>query len=346
MTPNHHEELHTMQNDARHETSIRALTQQDLDAVVAIDAALDGRVRRAYFQRRLASALKQPALHVQLAAVDADGLAGCILARRTSGEFGRPHPALRLEVVGVRADRRGQGVGQRLMDALASYAGRHGVSELRTTATWNNHRMLQWLDAMGFTLAPDRVVECAVGDGYQAERGDALDLPADESRGREIDYGAPEGNDFERVGKALADVRAMAAEDLPQIVRIDRQITGRDRHEYIAEKLGEAMDDSAIRVSLTARLDGAIVGFLMARADLGDFGRTAPVAVLDTIGIDPDYAHRGVGHALVSQLFANLGALQVDRVETVVAPGALPLLGFLHSTGFEPSQRLAFMRRL
>ena len=33
--------------------AIRALTQQDLDAVVAIDAATEGRVRRAYFQRRV-----------------------------------------------------------------------------------------------------------------------------------------------------------------------------------------------------------------------------------------------------------------------------------------------------
>jgi ribosomal protein S18 acetylase RimI-like enzyme len=199
---------------------------------------------------------------------------------------------------------------------------------------------------MGFELAPDRVIECAVGAGYQAERSDALDLPADESRGREIDYGAPEANDFERVGKVLPDVRAMRPEDLPQICRIDRQITGRDRHDYIAEKLGEAMDDSAIRVSLTARLDGAIVGFLMARADLGDFGRTEPVAVLDTIGVDPGYAQRGIGHALLSQLFANLGALQVDRVETVLAPGDLPLQGFFFGTGFGPSQRLGFVRRL
>ena len=58
------------------------------------------------------AALKQPALHVQLAAVDGDGLAGYIMARRTSGEFGRPQPGLRLEVVGVRGDRRGQGVGK------------------------------------------------------------------------------------------------------------------------------------------------------------------------------------------------------------------------------------------
>jgi ribosomal protein S18 acetylase RimI-like enzyme len=325
--------------------AIRALTQSDLDAVVAIDAATEGRVRRAYFQRRVTAALKQPELHVQLAAVDGKELVGYILARRTIGEFGRPQSGLRLEIVGVRADRRQHGIGKMMVDALASYAQRHGVGALRTTAAWNQHRMLAWLEICGFTLAPDRIVDCAVGEGYRAERDDALDLPDAETPGHEVDYGAPEDNDYERVQRARCDVRSMRPEDLPQIVRIDREITGRDRKAYIAGKLDEAMDDSAIRVSLTARIDDAIVGYLMARADLGDFGRTEPVAVLDTIGVDPAYEHRGIGHALVAQLFVNLGALQIDRVETVVAPSDLALLGFLYDCGFKPSQRLAFMRR-
>jgi ribosomal protein S18 acetylase RimI-like enzyme len=106
------------------------------------------------------------------------------------------------------------------------------------------------------------------------------------------------------------------------------------------------MVDSAIRVSLTARLDQAIVGYLMASADLGDFGRTEPVAIIDTIGVDPEYAHRGIGHALLSQLFANLGALRIERIETIVAPRDLALLGFLYDVGFAPSQRIPFVRRL
>lgn len=326
--------------------TVRALTPQDLEAVVAIDAVAQGRTRRAYLQRRLDAALAQPALHLQLAADDAAGLAGCLLARRTGGEFGRPVPGLRLEVVAVREDQRRHGIGRQLLDAMAQYAARHGIAELRTTAAWTDRRMLPWLQATGFALAPDQVIECAVADGWQAERGDALELRSDEGPGNEIDYGAPEANDFERAGKVLPDVREMLPEDLPPICRIDRQITGRDRRGYIAEKLGEAMHDSAIRVSLTARLDGAIVGFLMARADLGDFGRTEPVAVLDTLGVDPDYAQRGIGHALLSQLFANLGALQVDRVETVLAPGDQALQGFFRGCGFKPSQRLAFVRRL
>jgi ribosomal protein S18 acetylase RimI-like enzyme len=134
--------------------------------------------------------------------------------------------------------------------------------------------------------------------------------------------------------------------DLADIVRIDRSITGRDRQDYMNHKLVEAMHDSAIRVSLTARLDGMVAGFLMARVDLGDFGRTEPVAVLDTIGVDSSCAHRGVGHALLSQLFVNLGALRIERVETVVAPRDLALLGFLYDVGFTPSRRLPFVRWL
>jgi ribosomal protein S18 acetylase RimI-like enzyme len=326
------------------EVSIRALNQQDLDTVVAIDAAIVGRARKAYFLRRVKAAIAQPDLHVQLAAADDQGLAGYILARRTQGEFGRLKPALRLEVLGVKADRQSHGVGRKLLDALVGYASRHGVDELRTAAAWNDHGMMRWLDAMGFKLGSDMIMECSVDAGYQAERDDALDLPAAQTPGYETDYGAPEGNDFERAALAHCDVRAMRPQDLPKILRIDREITARDRATYIEGKLGEAMDDSAIRVSLTAHLDGAIVGFLMARADLGDFGRAEPVAVLDTIGVDPAYGHRGVGHALVSQLFANLEALHIDRVETVVQPTELPMLGFLLNTGFVRSQRLAFAR--
>lgn len=104
------------------------------------------------------------------------------------------------------------------------------------------------------------------------------------------------------------------------------------------------MNDSAIRVSLTARIDDAIVGYLMAKADLGDFGRTEPTAIIDTIGVDPAYAGRGVGRALLDELFANLGALQVERVETVVGPDNMNLLGLLLRCGFAPSQRLTFVR--
>ena len=327
--------------------TIRALARGDLDAVVAIDAAIEGRPRRAYVERRLAAALREPKLHAQFAACSDDRLDGYILARVLEGEFGRTEPGLRLEMVAVRADLRGQGVGRRLFDAISLWAGRHGVADLRTAATWRDAGMLRWMDAMGFELAPNLVLGRAVGDDPEVpEDPDAIILPEGQGPGHEIDFGAPEANDFERIGRDQADVRAMTPDDLREIVRIDRGITGRDRTAYISGRLNEAMDDSAIRVSLAAKIDGAIVGFLMARADLGDFGRTEPVAVIDTLGVDPGYGGRGVGHALVAQLFANLGALRIERAETVIDATDASLLRFFYSVGFTPSQRLAFVHRL
>jgi ribosomal protein S18 acetylase RimI-like enzyme len=325
---------------------MRPLMREDLAAVVAIDAGIEGWTRRAYFERRLDAALREPKLHAQFAATDESGLAGYILARVLEGEFGRLAPGLRLEVIGVRDDAKGHRVGACLFDALRDYGRRHGLAEVRTTAAWNDHRMLRWLDAMGFILAPNHVVDCAVAGGeYTPHRDDPAVTP-NEGSAPEINYGGRPGNDFERLARDIADVGAMEPGDLADIVRIDRSITRRDRQDYIKHKLGEAMHDSAIRVSLTARLDGTVAGFLMARVDSGDFGRTEPVAVIDTIGVDSGFTHRGVGHALLSQLFVNLGALRIERAETVVAPSDLALLGFLYEVGFTPSQRLPFVRRL
>ncbi len=322
--------------------AIRPLTRDDLDAVVGIDAAIEARSRRAYCERRLNAALIEPKLHAQFAATDKEGLSGYILARVLEGEFGRSGPELRIELVGVRRDVQGKGVGRELFNALGEWARRHGIHDLRTKAAWNDHPMMRWIDAMGFTLAPDMVIDCAVDSGqYTPKRDDVPEAEPAPERDYSIDRA-----DFERLARDNADVRSMQPADLAEIVRIDSHITGRNRENYIKAKLAEALSDPAIRVSLTARLDGMLVGFLMARSDLGDFGRTEPVAVIDTIGVDPGFVHRGVGHALLSQLFANLGALRIERVETVVAPRDFGLLGFLYDVGFMPSQRLAFVRRL
>lgn len=330
--------------------AVRALAPADLDEVVSIDAAIEGRTRRDYVERRLEAARREPALHAQFAAVDAQGLAGFLLARVLQGEFGRHRPALRVELVGVRPALRGRGIGSQLFATLVAWGKRHAAAELHTAADWQRTDMLRWFRHLGFELAPHHVIEVAVDVG--ARRADGTDgggpvaLAAGAGPTQEIDYGRTEANDHERLARDRVDVRSMTPADLDAIVRIDRDITGHDRRPYIAARLAEALGDAAIRVSLTARIDDAVVGHLMARADLGDFGRTEPVAVIDTLGVDPGFAQRGVGHALLSQLFANLGALRVERAETVVPQRELDLLGFLYSAGFGASPRLVFTRAL
>jgi ribosomal protein S18 acetylase RimI-like enzyme len=334
-----------MEAVALRDTTLRRLARTDLDAVVDIDAMAEGRMRRPYFERRLAATLREPAAYVQFAAVLDDHLAGYVLAHVLEGEFGRDVPAMSIEAIGARYDAKGAGVGRRLLDTLADDARKRGIRELRTQARWNDHAMLRWLDDNGFAVAANHIVDCAIDGGTYAANRDAAPVAAQGGQ-REIAYDGAQSNDFEHLARDVADIRLMQSADLSDVVRIDAASTGRVRDAYMERKLAEAMHDSAIRVSLVARVDDALAGFLTARVDLGDFGRTEPVAVLDTIGVHPDCRHRRVAHALLSQLFVNLGGLRIERVETVVAPHDVELLGFFYAVGFAPSQRIPFARVL
>jgi hypothetical protein len=66
------------------------------------------------------------------------------------------------------------------------------------------------------------------------------------------------------------------------------------------------------------------------------------VAVIDTIGVHPEFAHRGVGHALPVSAIWRVGT----SASKPFAPRDFGLLGFLYDVGFGPSQRLPFIRRL
>ena len=329
--------------------TLRPTKAQDMDAVVALDAVIVGRPRQFYFQRRLEVAIDQSALHVQFSAEQNGKFVGFIKARKLLGEFGRAEPALRLEAMAVAPGEQGQGIGSALLAKLEIEAKRMGVPAIRTTASWRNHAMMQFFESAGFEFSKNLVLDSPMQrDRVAAHDGEKILAPAHLSgfSASEVDYSGAAANDFEALARDNFDVRTLAADDLDEIIRIDQKLIGRRREAYIRELVDEAMNDSAVRVSLLARVDGIAAGFVMARTDFGDYGRAEPVAVLDTIGVDPDYGHRGVGHALLSQLFVNLKGLRVERVETMVARENFGLLGFFYDTGFEQSQRLSFDKRV
>ena len=325
---------------------VRPLAAADLDAVVTVDATLVGRTRRAYFERRLAAALRQPKLHLQFAAERAGKLAGYALARVLEGEFGRARPGLRLEVISVAQGAQGHGIGRALHEALETAARKRGLTELRTAAPWRDTAMLGFLAAAGYALSGALVLDSALKDNALLARPESVASPSRDKPGDPNDWSAPQANDFEQLARDVAEVRLLAAKDLDDVARIDRHITGRERRDYVQHALDEALRETGVRISLAARVDGIMAGYVMARADLGDFGRTEPVAVIDTLGVAPEYEHRGVGHALMQQLFLNLDALRIERVETLVDARATGLLHFFLGIGFAPAQRLAFVKRL
>jgi ribosomal protein S18 acetylase RimI-like enzyme len=167
-----------------------------------------------------------------------------------------------------------------------------------------------------------------------------LEVPRRVGDTAEINYAQPAAPDYEPLARDRIPIRSVAEGDLDALITIDRRITGRNRSRYFERKLAEALLESDVRVSLVAEQDGAVVGFVMARVDFGEFGRMEPTAVMDTIGVDPQYRHLGVGRALLSQLLVNLETLRVERIRTEVDWRDRELLGFLDRCGFHPSQQL------
>jgi GNAT superfamily N-acetyltransferase len=134
-------------------------------------------------------------------------------------------------------------------------------------------------------------------------------------------------------------VRHLVAGDLDRMIAIDAKITGRRRDEYLRIKLRRALSETGVEISLMAEADGAGVGFLLARVHSGEFGRFEKAAVLDTLGVDPAFARRGVGRALIDQLRTNLLGLGVRRLQTEVGWDNPALLAFFHHEGFDPAAR-------
>jgi ribosomal protein S18 acetylase RimI-like enzyme len=306
--------------EASLEIAVRPLEKGDLDAVVTLDKSIVGRSRRGYFERRLAAALRVPRVHLQFAVTGPSGLVGFILARVSSGEYGRPEPVVLLEAVGVAPSAQHAGLGRRLLGALEKKAAARGIRTVVTEASWRAHTMLKFLDGAGFGLAPRLLLERVV---------ERMPLPDTD----------------EAIEEMPPRIRHLRAEDLDAVVRIDRLATGRDRSDYFRQKFDEALNESGVAVSLVTEDDGFVVAFAMVRVDLGDFGRIEPTASLEAVGVNPSFSHKRYAREMLTQMIDNLAALHVDRVETEVAYDHFQLAGFFYRFGFVPSQRLVWERR-
>ena len=308
------------------EATIRPLKSTDLDEVVVIDRQHVDRSRRGFFAKRLEAVLADPGTYVQVGAEVNGSLVGYAMARLIDGEFGLSKTAI-LEAMAVETSHDHHGTGEALLAGIDAVLKRKGLKTMQTNAAWTSHNLLRFFDHQGFKLAPRHVVECDTSRAHIA-----TDEDIDASGGS--------------LARDRAYVRLMTADDARTIANIDKAITGEDRSKYLESAMKEALDESAIRVSLVAETDGFVSGFIMARMDFGDFGQTEPFAVIDTIGVAPNQGHQGIASALISQLLMNLSGLQVDHVRTEISRENFDLLAFLYGHGFGPSDQLALERKV
>lgn len=328
---------------AKTKLETRPLVADDLERVIEIDSRYTGRRRDGFYRKRLQAALHDPQGFVYLGYDAGAGLQGFLLARLQHGEYGTKGRTASMDAIGVDPEVAKKGIGRVLLEALDQILLHKGIGSVYSQAEWRNLSMLEFFASTGFSLAPRYLLERSATNLRDVEF--AADLIEESGRlGDANDYSDAEGDQRGALARDIIPCRAMRQSDLEAIIRIDYKTTGQEHRAYYEQKMAEVFDESGIRVSLVAEQDDHVVGFVMARVDFGEFDRIEPAAVLDSIAVDPGYAHHLVGTALLSQLLANLSALQTEVIRSEADAEHVDVLQFLQRNGFSVSQRLTFER--
>ena len=328
-----------MTDAATADITTKPLTPADLEAVIAIDEKISGASRRGYFEKRLAAATECPQDYVFVGVHAGDKLAGFAFAKLLAGEFGTEGASAALDSIAVDPSLGLSGLGQKLLAAVEAVLRKKGVTRIDSQIDWSQMPMLSFLAHMGFGMAPKVVLT-------RSTEVIAQKLAEDDDDDQELDFSDPDSDASNALSRDRVPVRSMKETDLGRIVKMDAGHTGTERPDYYARKLREMMQQSGVRVSLVAEQDDHQVGFIMARVDYGEFGRTTAEAVLDTIGVDAGYRSQGVGQVLMARLMSNLDALGVDRVRTEVNWNDTALIDYFGAAGFAPAQRISLTRTL
>ena len=143
-------------------------------------------------------------------------------------------------------------------------------------------------------------------------------------------------------------IRLMKADDFDAVIRIDEKVLKASRPEYYElkfEKLFKSKD--YLPTSLVAEdEDGTVLGFVMGELYMGEYGIFQEEATLDTIGVDPDYQHKGIGGQLINEFMEHLKSLGVKKINTLVDWNDSKLIHFFSTNQFGPSQTINLERSI
>jgi ribosomal protein S18 acetylase RimI-like enzyme len=148
--------------------------------------------------------------------------------------------------------------------------------------------------------------------------------------------------------KSTIKIRLMKANDFAAVVRIDERVLQASRAEYYRLKFETFVQSpDHLPTSLVAEeKDGTVVGFVMGELYIGDYGITQKKATLDTIGVDPDYQHKGIGEQLINEFMDHLKSLGVQNVTTLVDSDDSKLMRFFSVNKFSPSKTINLERSI
>lgn len=137
------------------------------------------------------------------------------------------------------------------------------------------------------------------------------------------------------------NIREMTERDIEDVLMIDNKITGQNRaFTYDTSPLG-----GELVMSVVAETEGRIVGFLFGNKTTSSY-EAANIAVVQNIGVDPEYLHRHVGTKLMQGFIDLCKKIGLDSIHAMVRSQDDQLIPFLRSLKFMDGKLVELVRPL
>jgi ribosomal protein S18 acetylase RimI-like enzyme len=136
------------------------------------------------------------------------------------------------------------------------------------------------------------------------------------------------------------EFRSLRIDDLEPVANIERQIAGRPRSAFFEKRLAVATASPESFITCAAMDGGKLLGYGFARLQEGEFGATGAVAVLDSLGVDPDARGKGIGKAVLSGIEQRMKKKGIATLKTQTDWTDHVMTSFFSCAGFKltPSQ--------
>ncbi len=138
--------------------------------------------------------------------------------------------------------------------------------------------------------------------------------------------------------------RALRPDDLDAVIEIDRRITGRARRGFFEKRLEAAKGGNEQFIVIAVEDAGKLTGYAIARIQAGEFDDAEPVAILDSIGVDPDCQRTGLGAKLLDAVTRTMKRLGIKELRTQTAWSDHALIRFFAANGFAMTPRVVIER--
>ena len=143
---------------------------------------------------------------------------------------------------------------------------------------------------------------------------------------------------------AALTIKPLTSADHAAVIALDQLLSHHSRRGFF-EKRWQAMEKQpSAFIALAAYHEESLCGFALGQVLQGEFGDTAPVVVLDALGVTLEEQAQGMGHTLLQGFIDAVRALGGGELRTQVGWDQRGLASFFARCGFALAPRLVLER--